>query len=138
MTLKELSQLYYLTREIETDRERLARIRSQVMSYGTPDLSGMPKAHNGDNRLERLIAEIIDLETIIAAKELQCVHEKSRLERYIRDIPDSLTRQIFTLRFSEGKSWEKAADAIGGGNTDVGIRQRVYRYLKSEKDVTKC
>ena len=133
MTLKELSQLYYLNREIESDRERLARLRARVLSYGTPDLSGMPKGNSGDNRLERLIAEIVDLEAIISAKELQCVHEKSRLERYIADIPDSLTRQIFTLRFSEGQSWIKAAMTIGGGNTEDGIRQRVYRYLKAEK-----
>ncbi len=128
MTLKELSQLYYLNREIETDRERLARLRATLLSYGAPDLSGMPKAR-GDNRLERLIAEVVDLEAIITAKMTQCLHEKNRLTRYIADIPDTLTRQIFQARFIDGRSWEQTADYIGGQSAE-NIKKRAYRYIK--------
>lgn len=132
MTLKELSQLYYLNREIERDQERLEALKERASAPGSPSLDGMPKSPSFENRLERYIAEIIDLEAIIQAKITQCLHERNRLERYIAEIPDSLTRQIFQLRFINGLNWVQIALSIGGGNTDEGVRKRVYRYLEQE------
>ena len=132
MTLKELSQLYYLNREIERDQERLEQLRTSVSAPGAPNYDGMPKSPSFKNRLERYIAEIVDLEAIIQAKITQCLHERNRLERYIAEIPDSLTRQIFQLRFINGLTWVQIAFSVGGGNTEEGVRKRVYRYLEQE------
>lgn len=132
MTLKELSQLYYLNREIEADKERLERLRELAASPSGPNLSGMPGSGSRENRLERYIAEIIDLEAIISAKITQCLHERSRLERYIADIPDSLTRQIFTLRFVNGLPWVQVAFSVGGGNTEASVKMICYRYIDAE------
>ena len=133
MTLKELSQLYYLNRELETDKERLAALRASASAPGSPRYDDMPKSQGFENRLERYIAEIVDLESIIQAKITRCLHERNRLERYIAEIPDSLTRQIFQLRFIKGLNWVQIAFSVGGGNTDEGVRKRVYRYLGQEK-----
>lgn len=132
MTLKELSQLYYLNREIERDQERLEKLRASASVPGAPNYDGMPKSPSFENRLERYIAEIVDLEAIIQAKITQCLHERARLERYIAEIPDSLTRQIFQLRFINGLTWVQIAFSVGGGNTEEGVRKRVYRYLEQE------
>lgn len=132
MTLKELSQLYYLNREIEQDQERLEKLRASASAPGAPNYDGMPKSPSFENRLERYIAEIVDLEAIIQAKITQCLHERNRLERYIAEIPDSLTRQIFQLRFINGLTWVQIAFSVGGGNTEEGVRKRVYRYLEQE------
>lgn len=132
MTLKELSQLYYLNREIERDQERLEKLRARASAPGAPNYDGMPKSPSFENRLERYIAEIVDLEAIIPAKITQCLHERARLERYIAEIPDSLTRQIFQLRFINGLTWVQIAFSVGGGNTEEGVRKRVYRYLEQE------
>lgn len=132
MTLKELSQLYYLNREIERDQERLEKLRASASAPGAPNYDGMSKSPSFENRLERYIAEIVDLEAIIQAKITQCLHERARLERYIAEIPDSLTRQIFQLRFINGLTWVQIAFSVGGGNTEEGVRKRVYRYLEQE------
>lgn len=132
MTLKELSQLYYLNREIERDQERLEKLRASASAPGAPNYDGMPKSPSFENRLERYIAEIVDLEAIIQAKITQCLHERNRLERYIAEIPDSLTRQIFQLRFINGLTWVQIAFSVGGGNTKEGVRKRVYRHLEPE------
>lgn len=131
MTLKELSQLYYLNREIEMDQQRLEELREKASAPGSPNYDGMPKSPSYENRLERYIAEIVDLEAIISAKITQCIHERNRLERYIADIPDSLTRQIFTLRFINGLSWLQVAYSIGGNNTEQGVKMICYRYIKN-------
>ena len=129
MTLKELSQLYYLNREIEMDQRRLEELRTKAESTAAP-FSDMPRSPNTENKLERYVADMVDLSMIIATKQQRCIHERNRLERYIQDIDDSLTRQIFTLRFINGLSWEQVAAHIGGGNTDKRVSKICYRHLE--------
>ena len=132
MTLNELSQLYYLNREIERDQERLEELRAKASAPGAVNYDGMPKNPGFENRLERCIAEIVDLEAIIQAKITQCLHEHNRLERYIAEIPDSLTRQIFQLRFIKGLTWLQIAYSVGGNNTEASVKMVCYRYLKKD------
>lgn len=134
MTLKELSQLYYLNREIERDGERLEQLRARVSAPGSPGCEGMPKSPSFENRLERYIAEMVDLEAIIQAKITQCLHERNRLERYIAEIPDSLTRQIFQLRFINGLTWVQIAFSVGGGNTEGSVKMICYRYINKSNE----
>mgnify|MGYP007106074783 CR=1 FL=1 len=134
MTLKELSQLYHLKREIGHDRERLAKLRARRGSVSSPKLDGLPSsAGGGQSAVENLALEIADLEAIIDSKIIQCVHEQNRLERYIAGIPDSRTRMIMSFRFVDGFSWGKVAYKVGGGNTASVVKMTCYRYLKKEK-----
>ena len=130
MTLKELSQLYYLNREIELDQRRLEELRAKAESP-TGGLSGMPRSPRIESQLERYVADMVDLEVIIHAKRQQCIHERNRLERYINDIDDSLTRMIFTLRFVNGLPWMQVAEHLGLEATDAYVRNICYKYLKT-------
>lgn len=130
MTLKELSQLYYLKREIAMDERRLEELRTKAASPPSPRLDGMPQGAGGESRVERFAVEAADLSAIIAAKREQCIHKRRRLERYISDIDDSLTRQIFTLRFVDGLSWVQVARRVGGSNTEKNVSVICYRYIK--------
>ena len=65
MTLKELSQLYYLNREIEMDKKRLLELEAKAVSCSS-DLSGMPRSPGVGDRVGRYAAEIVDLKGIIA------------------------------------------------------------------------
>lgn len=130
MTLNELSQLYWLNREIEMDQERLAELEQKATSISSPNLSGVPGGSNHfDNKTQRYVADIVDLQMIILAKQQQCIHERNRLERYIATIPDSLTRQVFTLRFINGLPWRQVAAHIGGNNTEDSVKKTCYRYI---------
>ncbi len=132
MTAKELSQLYYLNKEIKTDEQRLEELREKSKSPQSARLDGIPGVIGNESRVERYAAEIIDIEAIIAAKREQCIHERNRLERYINDIDDSLIRQIFALRFVDGLSWGQVAARIGGNNTRDSIRMTVKRFLSKK------
>ena len=112
MTMRELSQLRHLRREIEREREQLAGlVRERPISA----------AH---------AAETAEQCRRIAVRLEQHIAERDRLEAYIAAIPDSLTRQAFLLRFVDGLSWQAVACWIGGGNTADGIRMQCFRYLR--------
>lgn len=137
MTLKELSQLYYLTREIEADQRRLDELEQAAGAPSTAHITGMPRApHSNESKVERLAAEIVDLQAIIAARQIQHIHERARLERWIGEIPDSLTRQIFTSRFVDCMTWAQVAAQIGAGNTPDRVKKICYRYIDREDERT--
>ncbi|WP_251319905.1 hypothetical protein [Flintibacter muris] len=129
MTLKELSQLYYLNREIEMDQRRLRELEARALP-GAQVITGMPHGSGVADIVGRYAAEIADLRGIIEAKHQQCLYERSRLERYIADIDDSLLRQIFTYRFVNGLPWLQVAACIGGNNTADSVRVACNRYIE--------
>lgn len=138
MTLKELSQLYYLKREIEMDQRRLRELEVKALP-GAQVITGVPHDSGVADIVGRYAAEIADLRGIIEAKHQQCLYERSRLERYIADIDDSLLRQIFTYRFVNGLPWFQVAESVGGKNSAEGVKKRVIRYLhKKNKVVPQC
>lgn len=85
MTLKELSQLYYLNREIEMDQRRLRELEARALP-GAQVITGMPHSTGVVDKVGECAAEIADLRGIIEAKHQQCLYERSRLERYIAGI----------------------------------------------------
>jgi hypothetical protein len=136
MTLKELSQLYYLNREIEMDQRRLEDLRARATST-TQTITDMPRASGVTDKVSKYVAEIVDLSAIISAKQQQCLHEYNRLERWIGDIADSPTRMIFTLRFINGLSWLQVAAHIGGSFTEAYVRNACYKYLRKKNAADK-
>ncbi len=130
MTLRGLSQLYHLNREIERDKARLAELRASAYAASSPNLSGEGIGGGIGDRVGRYGTQIADFEKRISEKIERCMHERDCLERYIADIPDSLTRQIFALRFVNGLSWIQVAFSIGGNTTEDSVKKICYRYIK--------
>lgn len=127
MTIKELSQLYYLNREIEEEQSKLAELRTAATST-TARITGLPSIGSISDKTA-IAAAIADAETIIRAKMELAVVEYNRLNRYIASIPDSFMRQIVRLRFVDGLTWRQVAQNIGGNNTEDGVRKAVNRFL---------
>lgn len=134
MTLKELSQLYYLNREINYDRERLGKMRDAVLSI-SPTTGGSTVSGGVDkpSKIEKLTAEIVDLENEISDKILECTRERKKIELYISGINDSRIRLLFKLRFIDCLSWAAVAYKMGGGNNAQSVKKTCYRFLKREK-----
>ena len=133
MTVQELSQVYHLNREIETYKRRLDKLKAKI-GASTPKLSGMP--HNPsqtDSQTEQLVAEMVDLEAITKTLQIQCIHERNRLLRYINRIKDEEIKDMFILRFVDGLSWDMVAYEMGEGYKTEAVKKRCYRYLAHHK-----
>ena len=135
MTLKELSQLYYLRKEIAAHEERLKELRELATSAPIQVISDMPASpHDGESRVERYVVAIAELEELIRGKLEACIEERIRLERFIESIPDSRLRLIFTLRFERCMTWTAVAWRMGRGETIDGVKHACYRYLETSEE----
>ena len=127
MTKKELSQLYYLNKEICQEKERLAELRAAAIDTSVK-ISGLPHVGKFSDKTA-IAAQIVDCEAIIDAKIQLSIVEYNRLNRYIAGIDDSLMRQILSLRYINGLSWNAVATHIGGDNTADAVRKAHNRFL---------
>ena len=137
MTLGEMGQYNWLTKEIQRDEQRLKELEEIAIVAKSPSYTGMPRGNGTTSKVELYAAEIVDLEAIIAAKRLQCIHERNRIERFIAEIDDSRTRLIFTLRCIDCMSWGRVAEYMGGGMTADTARQIYSRYIKAGRKSSK-
>ena len=128
VTIKELSQLYYLNREIEQEKDRLRQLEEAATST-TPKITGLPHVAGIADKTA-IAAQIADTRMAIQAKIDLSVVEYNRLLLYINGIEDSFTRQIISLRFVNGLSWRQVAAHIGGGNTEDGVKKACYRHIR--------
>ncbi len=128
ITVKELSQLYYLSKEIEKETQKKQKYEDRALKV-TSLISGMPSG-GGVSDKTAIAAEIADCESIIESKKQQAVIEYNRLIRYIAGINDSFIKQIIEKRFLEMKSWPTVAKEIGGYNTRDSVRMAVNRFLQ--------
>lgn len=161
MTVRELSQLYNLNREIEMDQrrldalndeiqrdeERLLELELQAVSVSSPRYDGMPKNPSNGSRVESMVAAVLDLRegikrrktlrdecaVTIQAKQILCLTERNRLERYIAELPTSLLRMIFTYRFVNGLNWRQVSESVGMHTTEDSVKKLCYRHLSAEK-----
>ena len=111
MTKKELSQLYYLNREIEQLQARLTELESLATSC-TANITGMPRANGISDKIGKYAAEIADLKSLLDLNLKKCFYELNRLNRYIQSVDDSEMRMILSLRYVNGLCWEQVAASI--------------------------
>ncbi len=129
MTKHELSQLYYLNREIQRLQKRLKELEDAVLS-STAKITGMPWGSGVSDKVGACTAEIADLRALIELSIQKCWYERNRLNRYISTIEDAQMRQILSLRYIDGLSWTRVAFSLGGGNTADGVRMAHNRFLE--------
>lgn len=134
MTKKELSQLYWLNREIEEQQRRLQELESLATSCTSP-ITGMPKSKGIIDKLSEYVAEIADLKWLIDLNLQKCFFELNRLNRFINTVEDSEMRLILSLRYINGLSWQQIAYSIG--EWDEQYPRRKHNIFIKNQNLTK-
>lgn len=129
MTAKELTQIYYINKEIKMWRRELDRLRSKSLLKGQK-ITGMPHGSGGSDTTAQIAIEIADYENLIADAEYRAAVARNKIMNYINEIDDSFTRQIIFLRDVSCLPWDVVAAEIGGDNTADGVRMFHKRYLE--------
>ncbi|MBY6878480.1 hypothetical protein [Clostridium botulinum] len=135
MNKEELKQLRYIKTEIESIKKQLSdldytvatdKVRGSSSHFPYVQrsftITGVDyeeynrKAERLRRKLNKRIKELIDL--------------VEKTNEFIEDIEDSLTRQIISLRYINGLTWEEVAANVGGGTTTESVRKVAERFLK--------
>lgn len=130
MTKKELSQLYYLKKEIKQLEQRIKELETAAMDC-TAKITGLPHGTGISDKIGNYTAQIADLKNLLDLKLKKCFYELNRLDRYIQSVDDPLIRQIILYRFENHMSWSQIERTIGGNNNSESLRKKLYRYLKN-------
>lgn len=133
MTKKELSQLYYLKKEIKEQQRRIAELEAAATKC-TANISGMPSGKGISDKLGQYAAQIADLRAILDLNIKKCFYELNKLTRYIESIEDSEMKLIFSFRYIQNMSWyeiSKNLGSLGDGSTE---RKKHNRFLKVSRN----
>lgn len=130
MTRKELSQIYYLNRELE----RFERALNGIISESTlksPTISDMPKGSGGMTRsqVEETAIKIAEFREFADVYRQNIQNKKMEVEAWIESLDDYYLKQIVHYRCVELMSWTKVAWMMGGGNTADGCRKYFERKV---------
>jgi hypothetical protein len=129
MTKKELSQLYYLNREIEEIQNRILEL--ETLAGGcTSYITGMPRATGINDKIAKYAAEIVDLKCLLDLNLKKCFYELNRINRFIDSVEDAEMRMILTFRYINGLPWEHVAMNISPYATGDAVRKSHDRFLK--------
>ena len=133
MTKKELSQLYYLRKEIKEQQRRLSELEALATSCNAK-ITGIPNGNGVSDKVANYAAQIADLKGLLDLNLKKCFYELNRLDRFISSVKDSEMRIILTLRYSQGLTWQQVAQnmgVLGDGRTE---RKKHNRFLKLSRN----
>lgn len=112
MTKEELSQLYYLNREIKHLKTRIAELEALASSKSSR-ITGLPGASGISDKVGTYAVELAELKRLLEINLRKCFCELIKLSGFIESIEDSRMRMIMTLRYIHGLTWQQVAMRIG-------------------------
>ena len=133
MTKKELSQLYYLKKEIKEQQKRLSELEALATSC-TAKITGLPNGSGISDKIANYATEIADLKSLLDLNLKKCFYELNRLDRFISNVKDSEMRIILTLRYSQGLSWQQIAQNMGVLGDGKKKKKKHNRFLKLSRN----
>ena len=124
MTKNELSQLYYLNREVEEISKRMATLRYRAKFI---------KTHTDGKASGALEKEAEKLADVLAEQQKRCFCEQRRLEKFISEVKSSEMRIILAIRYINGRSWQQVAFSVGEHDESY-VRKKHDAYLKKMRE----
>lgn len=112
MTAKEyLSQYKGLCVEIDIKKEQAEQLRERATSVAHMSGNGSSGSSYSDS-LGRTVAKLVDTENELRAMIDRLIALKSEIEKTIEAVEDFKLRQILTLRYINGHTFEKIAEEM--------------------------
>ena len=127
MTKKELSQLYYLKKEIKEQQRRLAELEAVAINCSTK-ITGLPTGKGISDKIGNYAEQIADLKALLDLNLKKCFYELNRINSYIEGVEEPMIKQIIECHMS----WLQIERAIGGKNRAESLRKKLYRYLNKK------
>lgn len=96
MTVEELSELYYINKEIARIQKDIAELKEKNF-YKKPIVSDMPKGSGGTDIMTEYADDMRTLETMLLYNLRKLQEKRKAAEDFLESIPDSELRLIMRL-----------------------------------------
>lgn len=123
MSEKELSQYYYLKKEVEDLENRIKEFGSGVKSTPIKEVS-VTSSHKTKSIQETKV----ELVSLLTEKRISALEQYLAIERYIEEVEDVEIRSIMRFRYLDLLKWEEIGAKMFQERTSVAKKLR--RYLK--------
>ena len=132
ITKTNLSRIYYLSKELEMWKRRLAELEADIPPNSKLN-DGMP--HSQTNAVksptEDKAIRLTELAEKIREQVIRIETAKLEMEALILQLEDPILKQAIEYHCIQLMSWKDTAAHIGGSQTPEGVRQMYSRYIKS-------
>lgn len=125
MNEKELSQYFYLKKEVEDLEQRIKEFGDGVKSMHYKDVS-VQSSHNNKSIQETKV----ELVGLLTEKRISALEQYIKIERYIEEISEPEIRSIMRYRYLDLKKWNEI-DTL----THNGINYSKKKYYKFIKNI---
>lgn len=136
MTIKELSQLYWLKREIEDIKLEINALKVPYVS--AVRLGKMPCGYAEGQAAERRLERMEELKIKLRLKNINYQRELRRFARFLKTVPDDTTRKALFFRYARGLIWRDVGRncGISGDNARIICRRCFLEKEKKERRET--
>lgn len=123
MTRKKLIEIRRLNQEILAWKRELLELEEESV-ISSPQFDQPSAAPTGkfNSATENRALKLAERKEAIEKLELKIEEERIEIIEYLSTVEDTLLRQIILHRCLKGRSWQRVAFEIGGGNTADGLR----------------
>ncbi len=133
---KLLSQYQNLVEEIKDLERRIKRLEEREIKIERDTVKGSSRHFPYTERKFTIegyninhMNRLSELKNLLLERKLRCEEMKLEIEKFISEIPDSLTRRVFQLRYIDGFEWLYISRQIGGYEESY-ARKKHERYLE--------
>lgn len=136
VTPEQLGQLRALNREIKGQKDRLNQLQALCQGNGRR-VEGLPHLSPEQAR-QQYLPQLQHLQRQIAQNLDRCLEQAAWLEDYIAQVEDSRIRQILSLRYISGLTWQQVAFRIGEYDEQVPRKTHNQFFAAQREGKRKC
>lgn len=126
MTKEELSQIYYLNKEIKIWQKELERLECQSLLKGH-QLTGMPTGGGSSDKVGDLAVKKVDIQLIIEGKLAEIQRLIMKLDVELKEIPFPEC-EIIKMRAINNMSWRQIGYELGVDKKTA--RSKYEKYIQ--------
>ena len=130
MTVKELSELYYIEKEIVQIQTDIKSLKEKNF-YKKPSLSELIKGSRNYNQVLLYFEQEEELKQELLYQLMRLQKKRKEIEEFLECVVDAEDRLILRLRVVNQMTWQEIANELNLDRTTVS--KRFYKFFSDKK-----
>ena len=128
MTIEDVSQVFYINKEIKSLQLEIASLEQKHSYYKPNIITDMPRGGEGEDKSVEYVDEKMLLEDMLEYSLQKLQKERKKVEVFLREIEDAEIRAIIRFRCVNNMKWEDVGFELGLERTTVS--KKFYKFFK--------